>query len=279
MTRRALAPATTKQVEFVSPPAIEVALAVGFQPLPALGAVEVVRLWESSFRRGFPKVQEQLRVTTLIEQFGPRSSLPSFRFELGESPRLPRLWFLSPDESELVQVQNDWFARNWRQRDGGPEYPHYPKIRDPFAVDLSHLSEHIRRRKLGAFVPIHCELTYINHILLTPGESDIRRVLGFFAEDAPMGPLGEPEAVRFGVQWLISHEGEPVGRLHLTAEPAVRQTDMQDVTVLTMTARGRPIGEGAAGVLSFMDLAHDFVVRTFVAVTTDKMHNVWGLKS
>jgi uncharacterized protein (TIGR04255 family) len=279
MTRRAVPTATTEQVEFGSPPAIEVALAVAFQPLPLLGAVEVVRLWESNFRRDFPKVEEQARVMMPIEQFGSPSSLPSFRFELAEAPRLPRLWFLCEDESELLQVQNDWFARNWRQRDAGPEYPHYPRIRDPFAADLGHLISHIKRRKLGSFVPIHCELTYINHIPLTPGESDIKRVLTFFAGDAPPGPLGEPEAVRFAVQWLISHEGEPVGRLHLTAEPAVRQSDMQAVTVLTMTARGRPIGEGADGVLSFMDLAHDFVVRTFVAVTTDKMHNVWGLKS
>ena len=279
MTRRANPTATTEQVEFGSPPAIEVALAVGFQPLPMLGAVEVVRLWESHFRREFPKVQEQVRVTMPIEQFGPPSSLPSFRFELGESPRLPRLWFLRDDESELVQVQNDWFARNWRQRDPGPEYPHYPQIRDPFAVDLGNLIDHIRRRKLGMFVAVNCELTYINHIPLTPGESDVKRVLNLFAVDPQLGPLGEPEAMRLAVQWLISHEGEPVGRLHLSAEPAVRQSDMQPVTVLTMTARGRPMGEGADGVLSFLDLAHDFVVRTFVAVTTKEMHDVWGLKS
>ena len=280
MTRPADLTGDSPQIAFTSPPAVEVALAVGFQPLATLGTVELIRLWDSKFSRVFPKVQEQPRVEMAIEQFGPPSSLPSFRFELMQAPPLPRLWFLNDDESELLQVQNNWFARNWRQRDSGPEYPHYPNIRRPFESDLTNIIEHIQKAGLGTFRPNQCELTYINHVAFeATAPAHLRDVLAVFARRPPTGPLGEPESVRAALQWVMTVAGEPVGRLHMTAEPAIRQTDMKPVTVLTMTARGRPLGDGLDGVLSFLDLAHDYVVRSFVALTTERMHDTWGLKS
>lgn len=279
MTRPAEPSGALPRTEFTNPPAVEVALAVGFQPLGLLAAVELFKLWDSKFSQSFPKVQEQPRVEMALEQFGPPSNLPSFRFELVQTPPLPRMWFLNEDESELLQVQNNWFARNWRQRDTGPDYPHYPNIRGPFASDLGHIVEHIENAELGAFRPTQCELTYINHIAFEPEPAPLRDVLAVFDRRPPEGPLGEPESVRVALQWVVHFNDEPVGRLHMTTEPAIRQSDMKPVTVLTMTARGRPLGDGVEGVLSFLDLAHDYVVRSFVAMTTEKMHDIWGLRS
>jgi hypothetical protein len=44
---------------------------------------------------------------------------------------------------------------------------------------------------------------------------------------------------------------------------------------LSLTARGRPQQEGTAGVLQFLDLGREYVVRTFAAITTSEMHEVW----
>lgn len=46
-----------------------------------------------------------------------------------------------------------------------------------------------------------------------------------------------------------------------------------------MTARGRPTAESVEGVLAFLDLGHERAVRSFVDLTTDAMHELWGLKT
>jgi hypothetical protein len=71
---------------------------------------------------------------------------------------------------------------------------------------------------------------------------------------------------------------EPVGRLHIAAEPAFRRSDSSPIVVLTLTARGRPLGVGLDGVLAFLDLGHEWIVRAFDSVTTSKMHRIWGRK-
>ncbi len=213
MTQRDKQREASRLVEFTNSPAVEVALAIGFQQLAGLGTVELARLWQERFSRAFPKVQEQPRVEMAIEQFGLPTPGPVFKFQLLETPLVPRLWFLNSDESQLVQVQNNWFARNWRQQASGPEYPHYPNVRGLFEADLSGIIEHVRKSRLGVFKPIQCELTYINHIPFEgSAPAHLRDVLRFFAQRSPIGPLGEPESIRTGVQWIIAADGEPIGR-------------------------------------------------------------------
>jgi len=239
--------------------------------------VELGRLWEK-YRGAFPKVQEQPPLQMAVEQFGGRGSTPSVSLSLMAMPPLPRVWFLNDDESELIQVQNDWFARNWRKSGSTTGYPRYPSVRAPFKDALGLFLDHVRAGNLGEFSPTQCEITYINHIPAAEATggppSD---VLTLLAE--PAGPFPPaPESVTVAAQYLIrtTEDEDPVGRLHVSAQPATRRVDGYPITVLTLTARGRPLGAGVDGVLSFLDLGHNWVVRAFDALTTQKMHVAWG---
>jgi uncharacterized protein (TIGR04255 family) len=73
---------------------------------------------------------------------------------------------------------------------------------------------------------------------------------------------------------------EFLGRLHITwqsgfSSPEAGSTEDRAVFVLNMTARGRPDGEGDAGMVSFLETGHAAIVSTFEKMTTDEAHNIW----
>jgi hypothetical protein len=91
--------------------------------------------------------------------------------------------------------------------------------------------------------------------------------------------LQEPEAVQIQERhWIRSSTGDPVGRLYITSEPALRANDRAPMVVITLTARGAPLGEGLAGAGTFLECGHDQVVQSFVSFTTKAAHKEWGLR-
>jgi uncharacterized protein (TIGR04255 family) len=262
--------------DFANPPVVEVAVAVGFQPLAGLRVVDLGGLWER-YQADFPNVVEQPPIEMTTERFDGLGAPPSMSFALMAAPPIPRLWFLNGDESQLIQVQNNWFARNWRKMPTGGDYPRYPTIRDRFRDDLSTFLDYIRAGKLGEFKPTQCEITFINHIADYGGQrQELSEILNLLKPLDVSGFLPSPESVGLNAQFLIAGDGVPAGRLHLRAEPAVRRSDGSPITVLTITARGVPIGEGVEGVMGFLELGHTWVVRGFECITTDRMHKLWG---
>lgn len=128
--------------------------------------------------------------------------------------------------------------------------------------------------------PIQSEITYVNHLL--PGEgweshSDLAKVLRLVS-GAETSFLPNAESTQLVSKYLMDRASAPIGRLHVTAQPAYRRTDQLSVFVLTLTARGRPLSDDAVGVAEFMDLGHEWIVRGFTDMTTEGMHGIWGLK-
>jgi uncharacterized protein (TIGR04255 family) len=267
---------------FRRPPVVEVALAVGFEPLPGLTAAELGVLWQTHYRgAGLTEVEEQPPVQMPIEQFDEVRPA-TLKIEMVVTPPPPRLWFRNKAGTELVQVQHNWFARNWRKMETEDEYPHYEVVRGFFDDSLKRFFQFVKDEGLGEILPNQCEVTYLNHILVGDGwdgfgaENQVLSVLSG-QPDAPY--LSRPELARASVQYVIPGEGnEAVGRLYVVAEPAFRAHDRKPMLVLTLTARGQSQKEGLEGISDFLDLGHEWVVFGFVDVTTERMHETWGLE-
>ncbi len=258
--------------DFESPPLVEAVLAVAFDALP-LTVVGLSRVYEKLFRADFPRDEEQPYLRMPVERFDEIPSIPTLSFEMTEVLPPPRLWFLNESGTELVQLQRDWFARNWRSQEGvTAEYPHYKKLRGHFDSHLRAFSRYLDQEGKLSLQPTQCEITYINHIATADvlGLPDILSTV-----NRPAG-LPEAETTQFASQYLITNEGTNVGRFHAAATPAVRKTDKTPLTVLTLTARGNPVGDGVDGVLKFLDLGHDWANRAFNALTRPAMHERWG---
>lgn len=150
--------------DFRHPPVVEVVLSAGFQPLPGLGIVEIVKFWEARIQPQLPRYEEQGRYEMPLEQFGGGIQLPSVSWQVLPGQPMPRLWFQNDEGSQLLQIQNDWVARNWRRTGPQSQYPRYPDLRAAFVRDLRVLAEYLSERDMGELRFTQCEVTYINHI-------------------------------------------------------------------------------------------------------------------
>jgi hypothetical protein len=129
---------------------------------------------------------------------------------------------------------------------------------------------------LGSPDPNQCEVTYVNPILSGKGwrhHGEIGRVLR-------IGPLSEElpefEQLRLAERHIMRNpDGEFVGRLHIELQPGKRVPDGTPAILLTLTARGAPMGDGLEGIMDFFDAGRREIVRGFAAITTSQMHKIW----
>lgn len=261
--------------DFDDPPVVEVVLSAGFESLKAFRLVEIVQFWESRARQELPRVEEQPRYEMPIEHLGAKVQVPPVSWQVLPGPPMPRFWFLNEEGSQLLQVQNDWIARNWRRTGQHANYPRYPELKRAFASDLESLSEHLTQRQLGDLRYTQCEVTYINHIPI--GAGDVRSLASVLklAGDARSSFPEPPESQRLASSYRIHHAGQAIGRLHVTADPATRLSDSQPISVVNITARGVPAEPGIDGVLQFLDLGREWALRAFVGLTREAMHKRW----
>ena len=266
-------------LNFERPPVSEVALSVQFENLPAFHAAHIGMLWQR-FRGQFPKTQEQPPLPPSREVFGIRS-VPQMNISISQGPGFPRAWFLSEDETQLIQVQQDRFIHNWRRRPDGPgdeEYPRYATLRKAFGEELATFLNFLQSEKLGELKVTQCELIYVN--LISPSSEwkehrDFDKVLTLWRGPLNIGS-GELEDVNLTARYVMRNsEGAPLGRLYVSCTPGFDKTG-RPVYQMQLLARGGAISESISGIFEFFDLAHTCALRAFVETTSEALQKHWG---
>jgi uncharacterized protein (TIGR04255 family) len=268
---------------FKTPPVGEVALSVQFEPLQALHAVHFGLLWQE-FRDTYPKTQEHQPLPPVTEKFGVHTPFPQgLNFSFGVASPTLRCWFLNEDETQLIQVQQDRFIHNWRKRqDGqGPTYPRYRVLRESFKAELGTFFRFLEKEGVGLAKPNQCELVYVNQINVRSvglvDHGDFSKIVTAWSD------LGDPllsrvENVGINARYFIKNQsGEPIGRLHITFNPLFIQGQNEPAYQAQFLGRGAPLGEGLEGVFEFLDKAHEYAVRAFLAVTSPSLQEMWGI--
>jgi uncharacterized protein (TIGR04255 family) len=204
----------------------------------------------------------------------PSFGLPPVQLIVGPALQT-RLWFLTNDQAELVQLQHDRLTVNWRQIERDSTYPRFPAVKAIFERRWRDLSEFVTERQLGALSPTQVELNYINAI--DPGADHLGRLEKLLRNWEPTTDhhLGPPEQARLSLVFGVPGIGRGPVRLYVAADPALRP-DGQPVLFLTLTIRGAPADETIDSALGFMDEAHGHIVRSFAELTPHDMHAEWG---
>jgi uncharacterized protein (TIGR04255 family) len=271
--------------DFENPPINEVVLSLQFATLENLKSFHIGLLWER-FKADYPDVIERTPIAPVFETFGsPMSSMSrpfSVHFEQIFSPPLPRYWFESSGGPDLLQIQQDRIIHNWRKREDEPIYPRYETLRERFEAELNKFEDWLTLEKIGELRPNQCEVTYLN-VIQMPGSERVHHRLEQITTlwsgrlSAPL--TSELESVTAQVRFKLVDEGKPVGRVHVSMQPALLQADpSKEVVKLDITARGRPKNQTVKSAFDFFDFGRAAVVRTFAAVTTPMMHQMWGRK-
>jgi len=266
---------------FRSPPLNEVFLGVQYDNIEAFNITTYGELWEK-FRKKFPIAEQHLPIEPSFEKIGGRkqslNELPQIKLKQLISAQLPRAWFISEKRHDLIQIQPNRFIRNWRRLDVSDTYPRYEKhLRPEFLESMNTLQSFYKENGMGELKPSQCEISYINHIDVGKNHDLLSEVFTGWSGNYDLSNLAEIEEVQLNIKHIINDdEGNFVGRLYVKVQPAFTVEDNKPVFLIELTVRGRPLSEGLEGVMNFMDLGREKIVRAFTEMTTKEMHDLWG---
>lgn len=268
--------------DFLHPPVSEVALAAYFSPPLGLQTVHLGQLYE--------RWQDEYPVT--VDQ----PLLPPVPLETFDTPTLgmtfpfgplagTRVWFQTERADRVVQVQADRVVLNWRRTADDSSYPRYAFLRPAFARVLTDLREVCQEHGLEAPQVRQAEVAYTNPISRNGTEDlTVPDVVAPWSGDHADDFLPVEEEVRLDLRYRIPDPatGAPAGRLYASLLPMIMPpsggTPPQETLLLQLFARGLVSSvDQPETVITFLDLAHDWVVNGFVSLTRPSMHTLWGL--
>ncbi len=265
-----------KLPKFRRPPVIEVVHGVQFRRLPL--TIIHPGLFYHRIESTYPVVQH---VPPLLPVREALESMPAplhFALQMGEPNSLPRTWFISRDDTLLIQLQADRLILNWRTGRTAAEYPHFDTVSSEFRRIYEELESFAMDQGLGDIVPDQCEMTYVNHIQpLQIGQhvrpTDIFRVW----TDTDNGDWSvEADQLAFNARYPLNDpNGDARGRLFVSLTSLPGFGDGHPTLQLDLAARGAPTTAGLIGVSEFHRIAHEYIVRCFAGITTEDAHIKW----
>lgn len=268
---------TNPSVSFARPPVVEVVAGIAFTNYNTDFSAILASFWKERLRGRFPVLQQQPPYTPPEEQFPEHPMVGSFNFQFGGAFPAARLWAANPDGSELIQLQCDWFARNWRKVKPDDQYDRWSARRNALHSSFMELDEYLSVNNFAQPVINQCELSYINHISLDDfpgGHGCIGKIVRGQGELSRSAPI---EKLTLQAEYLLQDESRSTGRLHVTLKPALNSSG-SPIYIFELTARSAPGQTGINSALSFLDKGRDAINSAFVALTTDEMHEKWGLQ-
>ena len=262
--------------EYANPPVNEVICGITFKSLGGFLAPHIGQFWET-VRGTFPNCQEHAALQPVLEAFGPAALRVEAWFEV---PSIPRVWFLTNDETRLIQLQRDRFLYNWKKVNPEDQYPRFPIVFAEFEKVLTGFEAFLNENDLGAVEPTQFELTYINHIPKGEGWDGIHEVGNVFADfswrDEEVRFLPPPEGINWHTTFAVPDKS---CRLHVQIQHATRVSDQREIIIFNLTARG--IGTSAAtdAMKEWFTRAREWIVRGFADLTGDEVQRtIWGRK-
>lgn len=267
---------------FESPPVTEVVIAARSDAAPNYSLLTVAELARRAAASGHSVVEERPGYEAPIERFGRAATSPQVSFEVLAGPPPTRYWFRNLAGDELLQLQPNWVAANWRKVAPSAQYGHWDDRWEAFSKWAGIATEVLY--PAGA-TPRYdqVEVTYVNHIEPNGGWSrhaDAEKVFSFLAPSTVRSYqfLGDAEQSSAELHFVIPHPKttKPVGRLHVAVGPGFRRPKEEPMFVLNLTARGAPLTSGIDGVRQFAEIAHVWIVKAFADLTTPAMHSAWN---
>ena len=256
--------------DFTDPPLDEVVLGIQFEPVPNYSIVNSWKVWEL-FKKEFPKVQELPILPPQFETFGGKSTQPSLQFHLGSPPIGSRLWFISADESHLLQFQADRFITNWRKRPNPLPYPRFEGIAEAFESNLKVLSDHFASEFTYQIDVNQAEVAYINLVPI-----DDFADAGEWFKIWNSGHLN-PETLNTSFSEVIIDEvGKPYARLNHEIQTIFLGENMRRAFRFSLTYKGKPPDDHIDSAMKFLRSGRESIVTRFEEMTTAKAHRIWG---
>ena len=243
---------------------IEVSFGVIFKPLDDMQSRHFGQFWVEH-KDDYPNTTDSgplLDVTDIQSQ-------PLF---VMDKPPLRRMMCYSQGGQYVAQVQDRRLHLNWRKVKPEDEYPRYAEIYNRFQRLWSEFNSFAEREKVGPLLVLRFELSYFNHIELgTNVASSVEEHIRFF-QFSPIKEsyLSAPESVN--AIWRFAMPNQR-GTASASLNNA-KDKDGRNLLVLVLTCTGTPSEKYSES--EWYASAHEWIVRGFTDLTTDKAHQQWG---
>jgi uncharacterized protein (TIGR04255 family) len=213
------------------------------------------------------------------EEFGTGPGILRFGFDMVAPEMMPRAWFISGDDTMLVQLQSDRLLLNWRKGEQGAEYPHFAQVTAEFQRVYRDFEAFVKTFGLGNILPSQCEMTYVSHLYPEEPEGELPHPARFFRlwsdSQGPEFPLPLDD-LSFNARYLLRREdGQPFGRLSAGLSTLPTPNGSGRMFQIDLTARGEPAYGGLEGVVHFHEMAHEQLVQCFTGITRPEAHQIW----
>ncbi len=264
--------------DYEKPPLHEVVLGIQFSTPQGYQQIHAGEVW-NLYKENYPDVKEHHPLPPIFEHFGfPIEQSP---FGLITGATHDRFWFLSRDQNELIQFQNDRFLHNWRKIDEhDTPYPRYESIIAKFTQEAGKLDEFFKGFDGNGLNINQTEITYINHIPLEhPENQNITankwlKFLDFSFLEKKTIVADFQHTFRITID---DKNNKPCGRLICESAIAVNAKG-ERLLRLNMTVRGKPEESSLQAAIAFLGQGRELIVQNFDAITTDAAHRHWGKK-
>lgn len=254
-------------VDYERPPVVETVLGVFFAPLQGFGLLHQGVFWDR-VRRCYPKYELMAAIGETELRIGPQ----------GMQPPSVRALLVEESGGQLVQVQNNGFFRNWRKSPNVPGYIHYDIMRPSFERDWTEFLKFLHSEQLPEPEIMEAQVTYINQFARGV-DWDTQDELNQLFRAPAVPPQNELISGLKMHSFLKVYElRDGAGRLEVAGQPAIRQIDGKEIMQFTLTAAGKPRYGSTDDLLTWFDMGHAAVVRTFDDMTSDEAHRKWGKK-
>ncbi len=257
-------------IKFQSPPINELVITTYFNPPISTLRNEHVGIFWSRIRDHFPKSSQQIPIGSVE---------PIVDVENEISP-MPRYWFISEDEINLLQIQKNAFMLNWRR--GEEDYPRFnARLKPTFDKYFSIFSDFIRTHTDTSELTIDlCQLTYINVIKrceFWSGPEDTQKVIPSFSVPDSGVVFQSPPAFNCSYIFDISPDLQLVVKVrNVVLLP--KSDENEPVLIMEIQANGRLGKASKLETDPWFDRAHEAINKCFTGMTnTEIQRQHWKL--
>ena len=247
-------------IKFQNPPVNELVITTYFSsPISDLRNEHIGIFW-SQIEDSFPKSSQQIPI-------GGAEAIMDVKNEI--SP-MPRYWFISKDEINLLQIQKNAFIFNWRRRKG--DYPRFnAQLKPAFDKYFSMFSEFIRTHTNASELTIDfCQLTYINVIKrceFWSGPKDTQNVIPSFSIPNPGVAFHDTPSFNCSYIFDISSDLQLVVMARNVVISPNPEDEPEPVLIMEIQANGRLGQASKLATDPWFNRAHEAVNKCFTGMT------------
>lgn len=260
--------------DYERPPVVEAYCGIYFRDLLRMMAPQVGLFWQA-IRTEFPGTQTHPVLPPLFT-----SDLQQAFIIKTLGGTIPRTWFVSEDQTMLVQLQGDRLILNWRKNTDANEYPRFQALKQEFLEIVQKFEQFVKSELSSALTVTGIELGYVNAIIFD-NELQSMAQYGEVVPELSFAEFSRSMSVKLEFmnatfQFTMPNDR---GSIFVTSQNAFRPEDGRQFAKLDVYARWQNPEIEMSAVADWLDDAHEKTVLAFSRVTSDNFQvSKWGRK-